>query len=109
MRVLDSVNALRRGDLLTFGRLMDASHVSLRDDFAVSSIELDLMVDLARKQNGVLGSRMTGGGFGGCTINLVEPGDHRALIENISASYGEQTGVVPDIYECRISAGVCEL
>jgi galactokinase len=109
IRVLDSVSALRRGDLLTFGRLMDASHVSLRDDFEVSSVELDLMVDLAREQNGVLGSRMTGGGFGGCTINLVEPGDHRALAESISASYAEQTGVVPDIYDCRISEGVREL
>lgn len=108
-RVLDSVNALRGGDVLTFGRLMNASHESLRDDFEVSSPELNLMVDLAGEQKGILGSRMTGGGFGGCTISLVEAADQRDFIDNISAAYFRQTCVMPDIYECRIADGVREL
>ena len=108
-RVLDSVAALRSGDLAKFGELMNASHESLRDDFQVSSRELDVMVELARGQKGVLGARMTGGGFGGCTINLLEPGDHGEFIDRMSDAYHDKTRIMPDIYRCRISDGICEI
>jgi galactokinase len=81
----------------------------LRDDFQVSSRELDLMVDLARGQKGVMGARMTGGGFGGCTINLLGQVDHRDSIENVTAAYERETGIVPEIYQCKIADGVCEV
>lgn len=108
-RVLGSIEALRKGDLTEFGRLINESHESLRDDFEVSSNELDLMVSLAREQKTVLGARMTGGGFGGCTINLMAPGDHHDFAERISRSYRAETGIVPEIYKCEIAGGVCEL
>jgi galactokinase len=108
-RVLGAVQTLRDGDMIKFGQLLNESHESLRDDFDVSSDELDLMVNLARGQNGVLGARMTGGGFGGCTINLVEPGSYPYFSEKISKAYHRETGIVPEIYECNIAAGVCEL
>jgi galactokinase len=108
-RVLKAVSALSDGDLGKFGELLNESHESLRVDFEVSSDELDLMVNLARDQKGVLGARMTGGGFGGCTINLVEPGDHRDFVEKMSDGYHRETGIVPDIYKCDIASGVCEL
>jgi galactokinase len=109
MRVLGAVEALRNDDMATFGRLIDESHESLRDDFEVSCYELDVMVELARGQTGVLGARMTGGGFGGCTINLMEPGDHRFFIENMTAAFHRETGILPEIYHCNIGKGVCEL
>ncbi len=108
-RVLESVAALKNNDLATFGKLMNASHDSLRDDFEVSCGELDLMVKLARSSGKVLGSRMTGGGFGGCTINLMAQGDHQEFVEDISAKYLRETGISPDIYECEIGGGVCEV
>ena len=108
-RVVSAIAALRSGDLPKFGELMNASHESLRDDFQVSSDELDIMVELARGQNGVLGARMTGGGFGGCTINLLEPGAEPDFVENMMAAYQNETGILPDIYECKIGNGVGEL
>ncbi len=108
-RVLDAVKALRDGDLASLGKLINASHSSLRDDFQVSSRELDLMVDLARGQKGVLGARMTGGGFGGCTINLLEPGDHADFVEHMTEAYTRETGIIPEIYQCRIGRGVYEV
>jgi galactokinase len=108
-RVRTSVAALKASDLETFGSLMNMSHDSLRDDFEVSCDELDRMVELARSSGKVFGARMTGGGFGGCTINLMRPGDHREFIENIAEAYTRETGIVPDIYECEMSDGVCEL
>ena len=88
---------------------MNESHESLRDDYEVSSSELDLMVTLACKQKGFLGARMTGGGFGGCTINLISPGDHRSFTEEMQKSYHRETGIYPYIYKCEISGGVREL
>ncbi len=108
-RVLSAVTALRSGDLPAFGKLMNKSHESLRSDFEVSSGELDLMAELARQQNGVLGARMMGGGFGGCTINLMEGGDHRQFVEKMSENYYRVTGIIPDIYECEIGRGVHEV
>ena len=108
-RVLKAVAALGNGDLVDLGRLIDESHESLCRDFEVSSDELDLMTELARQQKGVRGARMMGGGFGGCTINLMEPGDHHQFIKNMSENYHRATGIVPDIYECEIGRGVSEL
>lgn len=108
-RVLGSVEALRSNDLAKFGQLLNESHESLRDDYEVSSDELDLIVDIARLQKGVLGARMTGGGFGGCTINLMTLSDYGDFVKEISTAYCRETGIIPDIYKCDISCGVCEL
>jgi galactokinase len=108
-RVQAAVDALRLGDLSKFGELMNRSHNSLRDDFEVSCRELDLMVDLARRQRGVLGARMTGGGFGGCTINLVEAAIHEEFAEEIIEGYRSATGIDPEIYRCEIADGAGEI
>ena len=97
-RVLQAAQALERGDLPDFGRLMGESHLSLRFDYEVSCPELDLLVELAGKQKGVYGARMTGGGFGGCTINLVEAGQVVAFRKAVSHGYREATGKTPKIY-----------
>ncbi|MGC3999665.1 MAG: galactokinase [Anaeromyxobacter sp.] len=104
-RVLESAEAMRRGDLAAFGRLMNASHDSQRDDFEVSCAEVDLLVDLARSVPGVLGARITGGGFGGCTVNLVE----RRSVEDFKAKvldvYQRRTGITPRLFLSTPGAG----
>jgi galactokinase len=100
-RVLDSVEALRCGDLRRFGENMAASHQSLRDLFEVSCYELDLMVELANQREGVYGARMTGGGFGGATINLVDAGRAGAFAESMTKVYQEKTGVAAHVYVCE--------
>jgi galactokinase len=92
-RVLDAVDALNRGDASAFGGLMNASHDSLRTDYEVSCRELDVLVESARKVKGVLGSRMTGGGFGGCTVSLVETRAAEAFIETVGTEYRKATGL----------------
>jgi len=82
------------------------SHRSLRDDYEVSSSELDLMVELAQKTEGVYGARMTGGGFGGCTINLVDAGCAEEFKREIARCYEEATHLKPDIYVCATANGV---
>ena len=104
-RVSRAAEALRAGDLEQFGRLMAESHASLRDDFAVSCEELDLMVRLAQGNPGVYGARMTGGGFGGCTINLVREGDVDNFKEKVAAEYERVTGRPPEIYVCTAAEG----
>jgi galactokinase len=104
-RVLDAVAAAQRNDLATFGALMDASHASLRDDYQVSCAELDTMVEIARKQPGCLGARLTGAGFGGCTVNLVEDGAMPAFVANVAREYQTRTGLAAQIYACRAMAG----
>jgi galactokinase len=91
-RVQEAVKALRRGNMVTLGALMDASHDSLKEDFEVSCRELDIMVDLAREQTGVYGSRMTGAGFGGCTVTLVEPAHVEAFTRAVAAGYRARAG-----------------
>lgn len=108
-RVEASVLALKGGDLEAFGQLMNESHRSMRDDFEISCGELDLMVDLANESGEVLGARMTGGGFGGCTINLMKPGDHSDFISQITSRYRSETGIEPEIYSCNIGDGIREL
>jgi galactokinase len=108
-RVLAAAEALKQHDLPRFGQLMRASHASLRDDFQVSCSELDLMVELAGKVDGVFGSRMTGGGFGGCTINLVCSRDVDAFQSAVAQSYEAATGQRPEIYVCTAGDGVQQL
>jgi galactokinase len=105
-RVVDAVGALHDGDLGRFGQLMNESHVSLRDDYEVSCDELDAMVEAAWRQPGVLGARMTGAGFGGCTVNLVREEAAAAFVAAVGAQYAEATGLKPEIYVCRAEEGV---
>ncbi len=96
-RTLAAAAAMRRGDAATLGRLMDASHVSLRDDFEVSSPALDTMVTLARRHPGCLGARMTGAGFGGCAVALVVAAQAEAFAAEVAAAYRAATGLEPTI------------
>jgi len=96
---------LFQSDLATVGRLMHASHESLRDLYEVSCSELDAMVEAAEGLPGYIAGRMTGGGFGGCTINLVERGNAQAFAETVAARYRERTGVDADTYVCRAADG----
>jgi len=104
-RVLKGMGALRAGDLKSFGRHMAKSHESLRDLFEVSCAELDLMVDLANREAGVYGARMTGGGFGGSTINLVQAANAAEFAQNVGKAYQKETGIVPGIYTCLPAEG----
>ena len=104
-RVLESASALRAGDLARFGALMNASHDSQRDDYQVSCEEVDLLVDLARAVPGVLGARITGGGFGGCTVNLVTPKAREAFEEKVLAPYWQRTGKVARLFVSRAGRG----
>jgi galactokinase len=108
-RVLDAVEALSAGDPGRFGQLMNASHLSLRDDYQVSCRELDRMVEAAWKQEGVLGARMTGAGFGGCTVNLVRHGTEDSFKRQVAQEYTEVTGLTPEIYVCAAEDGVLQL
>ena len=105
-RVLQAAAALDRGDLPAFGKLMLESHRSLRDDFAVSCAELDIMVELAEKAKGVYGTRMTGGGFGGCTITLIKAESVEAFQQIIQQGYERLTGRQPEIYICTAADSV---
>ena len=105
-RVLRAVAALRAGDVGTFGQLMNESHTSLRDDYEVSCRELDMLVEAAWRVEGVCGSRMTGAGFGGCTVSLVDESAVGAFRERVAAAYQAATGTAPEIYVCRAEAGV---
>ena len=108
-RVLAAGDALERGDLREFGKLMAASHESLRDDYEVSCDELDLMVELAEKIEGVYGARMTGGGFGGCTVNLVAEDHAEEFQEIIAREYERITKLKPEIYVCTAANGAEEV
>lgn len=108
-RVLAAADALEKGELERFGRLMAESHASLRDDYEVSSRELDLMVELASKIEGVYGARMTGGGFGGCTINLVDVDHVETFTRLVAEGYEQATGLKPEIYVCEASNGAEEI
>jgi galactokinase len=107
-RVLEAAEALESGDLGAFGQLMNKSHSSLRDDYEVSCKELDLMVELAGQVGGVYGSRMTGGGFGGCTISMVEAESVEEFKRIVVGGYQEATGLTPEIYVCSASAAAGE-
>jgi len=107
-RVLDAASALRTGDLDGFGRLMCESHHSMRDDYEISVRELDLLVEIASECDGVYGSRMTGGGFGGCTISLVQSESVEEFQRTITHKYKDATGISAPVYVCSAAQGAGE-
>jgi galactokinase len=104
-RTEDAVRALRAGDIVRFGELMEGSHDSLRDDYEVTGFELDTMVEEALKIKGVIGTRMTGGGFGGCTVSLVKDEAVDTFIEQVGKNYEAKTGLKPVFYVAEIGDG----
>jgi galactokinase len=108
-RVEQAASALERADLAAFGVLMAEAHRSFRDDFEASCSELDTLVEIASELPGCYGARMTGGGFGGCTVNLVEESKADQFRRQIHARYRATTGIDADIYLCRASAGARRL
>lgn len=108
-RTTQAAEALAHHDLTQFGLLMRESHASLRDNFEVSCSELDLMVELAGKIDGVYGARMTGGGFGGCTINLVSRDHVESFQAKVAEGYQRATGRSPEIFVCTAASGVSRL
>jgi galactokinase len=104
-RVLDSARHLKDGDLKKFGDLMRESHQSLRDLYEVSCRELDVMVEIAEDLPGFSGGRLTGGGFGGCTVNLVKSDEAQAFAQEIAVRYQKVTGMKPDVYVCSADNG----
>ena len=108
-RTIDAVTALKAGDIERFGKLMNQSHISLRDDYDVSCEEIDILVDLAWKIPGVLGSRITGGGFGGCTVSIVKDESIDTFIETIGKTYLEKVGHEAEFYTVDIGDGASRL
>ena len=108
-RTIDAVTALKAGDIESFGKLMNQSHISLRDDYDVSCEEIDILVDLAWKIPGVLGSRITGGGFGGCTVSIVKNESVDTFIETIGETYLEKVGHEAEFYTVDIGDGASRL
>lgn len=104
-RTIKAVKALRSGDLVLFGQLINASHASLRDDYEVSCEEIDLLVDLAQSIPGVLGSRITGGGFGGCTVSIVKNEAVDTFIKKIGKTYMEKIGHEAEFYVAAVGDG----
>ena len=101
--------ALGNNDLVKFGKLMNESHISLRDDYEVTGIELDTLVELAWKHEGVLGARMTGAGFGGCTVALVKKDNADDFIKNVGQGYKEKIGYEASFYIANIGNGTREI
>ena len=108
-RTLKAVEALKENDVETFGKLMNASHVSLRDDYEVTGIELDTLVEEAWKVDGVIGSRMTGAGFGGCTVSIVKDEAVEHFIEAVGSAYEKKIGYSADFYVVEIGDGPSRL
>ena len=104
-RTIRAVEALKNNDVELFGKLMNASHVSLRDDYEVSCPEIDVLVDAAWKVDGVIGSRITGGGFGGCTVSIVKDEAIDSFKEQVGKAYVEKVGYKPDFYIVEIGCG----
>ena len=108
-RTIAAVRALKENDIETFGKLMNASHVSLRDDYETSCPEVDVLVDEAWKIPGVIGSRITGGGFGGCTVSIVKDASVDEFKEKLTKAYEEKVGKTPDFYVVSIGDGPSRL
>jgi galactokinase len=108
-RVLEAIPALKSGNLNRFGELMNESHDSLRYDYEVTGIELDTLVEEARKIPGCIGSRMTGAGFGGCTVSIVHKESVEDFIKTVGRNYSERTGLEPVFYQPEIDDGPKEL
>ncbi len=109
LRTVAAADALMRGDMAELGRLMAEAHRSYSQDFEASCVEADTMVDLAQDLPGLIGARLTGGGFGGCTINLVEQKDADAFAAALGGRYAAQIGIVPEIYVCHAAGGAGRL
>ncbi|HZU10840.1 MAG TPA: galactokinase, partial [Pseudacidobacterium sp.] len=105
LRAVAAADALEANDLALLGRLMAQAHISYRDDFEASCKEADIMVELAWKQPGCIGARLTGGGFGGCTVNLVESAEAQEFAAAMAEGYEKATGIKPEIYLSHASAG----
>ena len=103
--MLAALDAFRSGNLARFGQLMGEAHISFRDDFDASCAEIDILVELANKQPGCFGARLTGGGFGGCTVNLVLADRVEDFTRAMREGYKQATGIDSDIYISRASAG----
>ncbi len=108
-RTVKAVDALKKGDITLFGQLMNASHVSLRDDYEVTGVELDTLVEEAWKVEGVIGSRMTGAGFGGCTVSIVKDEAIDTFIEQVGKAYLGKIGYAADFYVVEVGDGPCVL
>lgn len=108
-RTVKAVEALKAGNIILFGELMNASHVSLRDDYEVTGIELDTLVEASWEQEGVIGSRMTGAGFGGCTVSIVKNEKVDAFIENVGRIYEDKIGYKADFYVVDVGDGPVRL
>lgn len=108
-RTKKAVEALKKNNIGLFGELMNASHISLRDDYEVTGIELDTLVGAAWEQSGVIGSRMTGAGFGGCTVSIVESNKLDNFIENVGNIYKKNIGYKADFYVVDIGNGPCKI
>lgn len=104
-RTAEAIAALKQGDIARFGQLMNASHVSLRDDYEVTGPELDALAEAAWQVDGCLGSRMTGGGFGGCTVSIVRDEAVQTFIEQVGQQYTARTGLTADFYIADIADG----
>jgi galactokinase len=104
-RVLDAMQAMQANDLVRLGNILNAGHISLRDDFEVTNEALNQIVEAAQMQSSCYGARMTGGGFGGCAIALVDAGKVNAFVDSVEKVYREKSGLEPQIYVCKASAG----
>ena len=104
-RVIEAVKVLKDNNIIRFGELMNQSHDSLKNDYEVTGLELDTLVYEGRKLSGVIGTRMTGAGFGGCTISIVKKADSANFMNVLSAEYRKKTGLVPDFYQPEIGNG----
>jgi galactokinase len=108
-RTIEAVDALNRGDIDRFGQLMNASHLSLQGDYEVTGLELDTLVEEAWKIAGVVGSRMTGAGFGGCTVSIVQNEAVEGFIAAVGAAYKEKIGYAADFYVVEVGDGPGEV
>jgi len=108
-RVNKGIRFINHGQLDKLGNLMYESHISLKDDYEVSCRELDILVEIAKISSGVIGSRMTGAGFGGSTVTLIQKQKNKSIRDNIKEQYSRKTGIIPDIYICDIVNGVEEI
>jgi galactokinase len=104
-RVLDAIDAMRAGNVIKLGLLLDASHASMRDDFEITNEALNIMVTVARRQPGCFGARMTGGGFGGCAMALVDSGKTENFAVSAAREYKAEFGLTPSVYVCHPSQG----
>jgi galactokinase len=104
-RTLLAAEAMRQGDAIELGKMMNASHISLRDDFEVSSTELNVIVECAQREVSCYGARMTGAGLGGCAVALVRTVNVNTFADTVAGCYADATGLVPNVYVCAATAG----